>query len=435
MMGAAISLGGVEQRLLPEQIPGRFFTTAVLAHVLMWAGLVAVAEDVPSFQGGLGPVLTVVHVLTVGVLVPTAMGASLQMLPVALGRPAPPSATCHAVFALLLIGLLLLLFGFTTASTIAVQAAVASLLTCVVLYAATIAGIINGAVGSTLVRRCVLFALVALAAALLLAATLAINYRHPFLHDPVAVAIAHALLAAYGFMGLLALGFSQFLIPMFAIAEPGREREQAPALWLAVGGLLAAVSGLLVGPSWLGSVAAGMGLLAVALHVRGMRQVIGKRLRKRLGPEFHLIALSWTMLVASLLLGGSLAAGLLPASGGALWIFVVLVGWLLSLLTGVLQRVLPFLVSMNAFRAGTRPLAPTKLVLEPPLRLHRYCHGAAVLVIGVGIVANSPWLVRAGALVGCVGAFAFAYFAATVRSRYRDHLTAAPARNARRTGR
>jgi hypothetical protein len=82
------------------------------------------AGDVAGFVGGPGPVLAGVHVLTLGVLVMTAMGASLQMLPVALGRPAPSTTACDATYGLLVAGGALLVYGFaTTAATLIVAGA------------------------------------------------------------------------------------------------------------------------------------------------------------------------------------------------------------------------------------------------------------------------------------------------------------------------
>ena len=70
-------------RLLPWTLPFRFFVSAALFHAAAWPLLFAAAADVPRFQGGLGPVLGALHAITLGTLLSTVMGASLQLLPVA----------------------------------------------------------------------------------------------------------------------------------------------------------------------------------------------------------------------------------------------------------------------------------------------------------------------------------------------------------------
>ena len=76
---AATFLGGAKSRLLPPSIPFRFFAAAAAFHVLMWLGLFIGAGEAASFRGGLGATLASVHLLTLGVLTTTAIGASVQL--------------------------------------------------------------------------------------------------------------------------------------------------------------------------------------------------------------------------------------------------------------------------------------------------------------------------------------------------------------------
>ncbi|HRH88244.1 MAG TPA: hypothetical protein PLO41_15460, partial [Rubrivivax sp.] len=76
-------LAGATSRLLPMSVPFRFFAAATGFHGLAWLALLVAAPDVPRFAGGLGWPLAALHLLTLGVLVMTVLGASLQLLPVA----------------------------------------------------------------------------------------------------------------------------------------------------------------------------------------------------------------------------------------------------------------------------------------------------------------------------------------------------------------
>ena len=77
---AATFLAGAKGRLLPASIPFRFFATAAIFHVLMWLVLLTDAGQATNFRGGPGPALAAVHLLTLGVLTTTAIGASVQLL-------------------------------------------------------------------------------------------------------------------------------------------------------------------------------------------------------------------------------------------------------------------------------------------------------------------------------------------------------------------
>ena len=423
-MFAGPDIGGAGQRLLPERIPMRFFGTAVACHVLAWLALAVAADDVAGFVGGPGPVLAGVHVLTLGVLVMTAMGASLQMLPVALGRPAPSTTACNVTYWLLVPGGVLLVYGFAAIAVTFIVAGAVLTVAAVALYVATTARVLRGAEGSRPVVLHLWAGFGSLAVAAALALILSLDYTEGFLPDHLRTAVVHVTLGSYGFMGMLALGFSQVLVPMFTIAMVLGRRLAEGALWSAVAGLVLAVVGLTLDLPLV--VGAGLiaGLCAAGLHVRLMMETVRTRMRKRLGEEFVLIRASWIFLPVSLVLGFGLLLDVLPDTGPALFGFALLFGWLLTLLVGILQRILPFLASMHTARAGSTPAAPSKLIAETPLKVHRWCHFAALTVVGAGIALDVPDLVRAGAAAGAVGAAAFAWFAVTIFFRTQTHLSA-----------
>ena len=317
-MFAGPNLSGAQQRLLPESIPMRFFGTAVACHVLAWLALALTAEDVAGFVGGPGPVLAGVHVLTLGVLVMTAMGASLQMLPVALGRPAPSTTACNVVYWLLVPGGMLLVYGFATIAVTCIVAGAVLTVSAVALYVATISRVLWGAEGSRPVVLHLWAGVGSLAVAAALALILGLDYTQGFLPDHLRTAVVHATLGGYGFMGMLALGFSQVLVPMFTIAMVVGRRLAEGSLWSAIAGLVLAVVGLML--DWPFVVGAGLiaGLCAAGLHVRLMMETVRTRMRKRLGGEFVLIRASWIFLPVSLLLGLGLLFGVLPDTGPAL---------------------------------------------------------------------------------------------------------------------
>jgi hypothetical protein len=79
-------------RLLPASIPFRFLAAALMFHLAGWTALAAGAPLLASVNGGLGLPLAGLHLMTLGVLTVTAMGAGFQLLPVAIQAdlPNPP---------------------------------------------------------------------------------------------------------------------------------------------------------------------------------------------------------------------------------------------------------------------------------------------------------------------------------------------------------
>lgn len=422
-MSAAVPLSGADRRLLHPAVPGAFFGFAVLAHIAAWALLGWAASDVAQGAGGPGPALAALHALTAGVLLPTAVGAVLQILPVTTIQSAPHPFVGLTIFALLAAGALALVIGFATFSTGTIQGGTILSSGALGLFATAVARMAWRGRGAGLkdTLPAVWVALGALVAFGVLALLLAADYSRAVLPDHAATAAGHGVLAVFGFMGILVLGFSHILVPMMGVAEPPPPGSGRPALVLAALGVAAAVAGTLLASLWLTFAGTVLGTTAAALHVRLMVRTLKGRLRRRLGPEFHLIRLSWSLLLLALLLALGITSGIMPEALRPLLALLALHGWLLSLLTGILQRIVPFLASMHTVRACARPAVVNHLVWAAPLRVHLVAHVAALALAAAGIVAASPFLLQAAAATGILGAAAFAAFAATVAWRTRRH--------------
>ena len=99
----------LQGRLLPASVPFRYFGAAAVFHCAAWLALYAGRESIPSQGGGFGPGLAALHLFTLGVLVMTAIGASLQLLPIATRQPVVSVRAAKAVWWLLTPGVALLL--------------------------------------------------------------------------------------------------------------------------------------------------------------------------------------------------------------------------------------------------------------------------------------------------------------------------------------
>ena len=159
------------------------------------------------------------------------------------------------------------------------------------------------------------------------------------------------------------------------------------------------------------TVAALIGLAAAGVHLWLMHRVLATGMRKRLGQSFVLVRLAWAMLPVALIAGLAALYGFAGPNGPTLFGFLLLGGWLLTFLLGILQRIVPFLASMHATRsAGGAPPMMSELAASGPLTAHALCHVVALAVLGSAIFLDSVWLARAGSTVGLAGAVAFGWF-------------------------
>lgn len=414
---AATFLGGAKSRLLPASIPFRFFASATVFHVLMWISLFIDADQAVGFRGGLGPALSSVHLLTIGVLTTTAIGASVQLLPVATRRALVAIWPVKVVFWLTVPGLLLLVVGMHTAEP-AIMIPAATLVTLgLLLFAGLLADNLRRANSLPVVAAYGWAALICLVTLVALGLALAADYRLGMLSNHDRFALAHVILGGFGFMGLLALGFSHVLVPMFALSS-------APPKGLSWIGFGTAVAGVALGA--LGAVtdnqstliaATLIGLTAAVIHLRLMSGALKVGMRKRLGLSFLLIRAAWILLPATLLVGLASLYGYAGRNGPTLF-GILLLGWLLTFLFGILQRIEPFLASMHVSgRTGVPSPLMSELTASAPLKLHAACHALALALVALAILADTAWPMRIGTAIGLAGAVSFAWFTATIVRR------------------
>lgn len=410
---AASFLGGAKSRLLPASIPFRFFAAAALFHVLIWVALFIGAEEATGFRGGLGPVLASVHLLTLGVMSVTAIGASVQLLPVSTRRAISAVWPIRLVFWLSVPGTIALITGMwlRDASVTAIGASVAG--AGLLLFAVLLADNLRRAGSMPVVAAYGWGALGSLVGLVGLGLALAFDYTTPMLSNHAAVALAHMILGGFGFMGLLALGFSHVLVPMFALSSVPDKRVSFAGLGSALAAIVIGASGALAGSVVMLVVAILLGLAASGLHLVLMHRSLASGMRKRLGLSFALVRVAWAMLPLSLLVGLAALFNLAGGRGATLFGFLLIAGWLLTFLLGILQRILPFLASMHAAKAGMPPLL-SELAAAMPLKVHAGCHFMALALIALAIVLDNVGLLRAGAAIGFIGALAFALFTAQI---------------------
>jgi len=412
---AANILGGAKSRLLPASIPFRFFGAAAIFHLLMWLVLLTSANDATSFHGGLGPVLAAVHLLTLGVLTSTAIGASAQLLPVATRRPLAAHWPIRLVFWLFVPGVVGLCTGMYAAQPAIMTLAAVATVAGMIIFAAILADNLRRAGALPVVAA---YGWAALLSLLLLAGiglALAGDYQIGILPDHGAVALTHMILGGFGFMGLLALGFSHILVPMFSLAATPAAGPAFVGFALAAAAVAIGSVGAVAGSSLMLTFAASIGLGAAGLHLRLMHRTLTTGMRKRLGLSFALIRAAWALLPLTLLVGLAALYGFAGSNGPTLFGFLLIWGWLLTFLLGILQRILPFLASMHATRSpGRSPPLISEMAASSPIRIHAICHFVALFVVASAIAADMPALLRIGAAVGFVGASAFIWFTADV---------------------
>lgn len=415
---ASAFLAGATSRLLPASITFRYFGAAVVYHVLAWLALLAGSDTVPTFAGGLGWPLAALHLVTLGVLVMTALGASLQLLPVATRQPVRWRRAPAAVWWLFTPGVAATTLGMGIPAPGMLVGGALLVAVALVIYAGLLTRNLIGARGMPVVVAHGWVALCSLAVVVVAALSLAGAYTSaPGFARGTALAL-HVAFAGYGFMGMLSLGLSYIVVPMFALSATPDARKALASCALAIVALgLAGAAAFGISPRALRIVAIAAGAMAVGLHLHLMNAALRTGMRRELGRSFKLVRVAWVFLAMSLIAGLAVALDAPIAGMSPLFGLILIGGWLLTFLLGILQRIVPFLASMHAGPGKGRAPTSSRLTSQRPLAIHFYCHFTALAMLALALAVHSAWLARAAALTGLAGASAFAVFFVIVQQR------------------
>ena len=320
----------------PIGVPFAYFLTApwfaaAAGLALAWAGPgLILTRWAPT-------TLAATHLLGLGFLGLTIIGALFQLLPVLVGAPVPRAVgVSRAVYGLLVPGIAMLVVGFWTSGTQIQLVALAPLGTGVAILVAALALALRRASGGE-VARAIELAMAGLLFAVGLGATivLALGARFGLMSLPTWVDL-HLSWALLGWAGVLLVAFGAQLVPLFHVTPPYPMwfRGGVPAvLFLA---LLGETAGHLADNALLRGAGASLALAVLAAFAVLTLRLQAARRRPVWDPT---LSFWWLGMVCLL---GAVAGWLLAVPHTTLGV-LVLAGVAVAVPSGVLYKVAPFL--------------------------------------------------------------------------------------------
>lgn len=353
----------------PLSIPMRFLLTAPLFAALAGALLAWLGPAAWTSRWSL-PTVALTHLLTLGCLTTTMIGALMQIMAVVGGVHLPhEKTTARGIHLLLTAGALLLASAFLTAAPLLFRVAVPLLLVALAWFLAAAAMALRKVLPSgahATVVGCTL-ALYALAVTALSGAAMAgvFGWSQPASLLPFTTAVSgllpqlirlHVLWGLGGWVGLLIVGVAYQVVPMFQVTEPYPAlitRLLAPLLFLLC--LAWSLVLFLPMPAWLTPVLPWAVLLSIAAGFCWFACVTLYLLAHRKRPQPDASTLFWRVSLVALLGGtvllalrgsgiygaeGTTAAGTVQLALGTL----AIVGFGYSAINGMLYKIVPFLL-------------------------------------------------------------------------------------------
>jgi hypothetical protein len=417
----------------PLGVPLRFFLTAPLfalaaALLMLWQG--------PDLFGGRWhpATLGITHLLTLGYLGLVMLGAMLQMLPVVAGTPLRrPQRVAAIVHALATAGIVLLGSGLVFSVPLALQIALPTLAIALLFFAAQVVIALRRALPQNMTARAMRLAALMLVATVVLGLVLLSNHAFGWwLQARVALADLHLTWGLLGWVGILVAGVAYQVVPMFQLtpAYPARlARWLAPLLFC----LLLALAPAIHAPAL--RLALEM-LLAAGFAVFALTTLRLQTQRRRKLPDVSLDF--WRGGMSSLLAAIALwlAAQLVPSIGDGqsyamLLGVLMIVGFAMSLVNGMLYKIVPFLVwfHLQSRRGAAGPKVPNvrEVLPEARMRWQMRLHFAALCALLAAVLFPAAFIYPAALLFGASSLWLWLNIVAATRTWQRVNVLLAQA--------
>lgn len=390
----------------PIGVPLRFFLTAPL--FAMVAALLLLWQGADLFSSRWNPALLgLTHLLTLGHIGLIMLGAILQMLPVVAGAPMRrPERAAAVVYTLGTCGIVLLCTGLVFALPLALKIALPMLGTALLLFAALVIVTLRRTMPHNMTARTMRLAVVMLAATVLLGLTLLSNHAFGWwLHAREMLVNLHLAWGLLGWVGVLVMGVAYQVVPMFQLTPAYPEKLTR---WLSV--LLFMLLLGLAPASHFPALRMLLGiLLAAGFAVFAMSTIWLQSQRRRKLPDVTLSFWRGGMISLLLAIGLWLAAQIVPALGvmksyGLLLGMLMIVGFAMSVINGMLYKIVPFLVwfHLQSRRGPSGPAVPNarEILPESRTRGQMWLHYAALITLLAAVCLPAIFTYPAALLFG-----------------------------------
>jgi len=325
----------------PISAPLRFFLTAPLFGIL--AGFLILFSDSATLMSRYSiDSIVITHAMTIGFLGFVMLGAMTQMLPVLAGAKIPKvKAVTTYSHILLVIGTIFMFLGllkdnniFNIISFVGLGSGFVIILVAILI---SLKNVVNFTATVKAVLTSVLFALFVVLMGLYLLYSY-ISNEISALH--IIVANVHSVWGIFGFAGILIIGVSFQVLPMFYVAPKFKSFCKKKVVWFISGGLLVWLflsffyeEYTLIAKLW------------IALFFWAFATTVWLKLNKRRRPINDVTVWYWR------------SSSIFLTLGSFVWIFdeyfkyeyivmvaILIGGFILSIMVGMLYKIVPFLV-------------------------------------------------------------------------------------------
>lgn len=390
----------------PENIPNRFFLTVPIFG--FFAGLlIAFKGDGLFLTTWHNDTIALTHLLTLGWMAMTMIGAIYQMIPVLVGARVPMINLAKIVHVFLTIGVLALVEGLLYYSQWLYYTAIVCVSLAFLIFLLQVIPSVFKVKADRPVVLAMRVSVISLLATVILG-VMALGgisgwWSYPIERFPMkSMHITYGLL---GWIGTLVIGVGFHVIPMFYITTAFPKEKSKLITWGIISTLLLVPQFLWLNLDPLFVIAAGLpALVAIVVFAYIVFDLLKKRRRKIVDTTLHFWKISLFTLPVSIIL---LVLNTWIGSETLLYIFgiIFLIGFSVAITTGMLYKIVPFLVWFHRFSSlvGKPGVPLLKDILKDKYAKNQmWAFVTMFTLLSIGVVVNIGEVIQLAGIVLCI---------------------------------
>ena len=404
-------------------IPYRYLFTGMVVLVLLSAGIMMHARAFTVHYYSSTVLLPMTHLLTLGWITMTIMGAMFQLVPVITEKNLYSESLARVTYYIYLAGVAWLVYAF--AANVPAEPGAGIVGIAIIAFVLDAALTIRGMKKPDLAVWFVAAALIFLFFTLITGSFAAFGLHHTIAYNPLDLLYLHIALAGIGWVSFIVIGFSFRLIPMFVLSHGYDESYGWTSLVMLVAGLLFLTLYFLLrlfipqisGIHWIGLAGGIIMFIGVINYILQMRVIYKQRTRRQIEPAL------WFSICATgyLLMAGITGVWMLafPHSFRMEMLYVVLglFGFAGMYIIGMMHKIVPFLQWYNKYssKIGLEKVPMTKDMISERLTwVQLFVFNAGILILAAGIMANGTVIIFCSGVLFFSGSLMFLYNIANV---------------------
>lgn len=372
----------------PFESPIKFFLIAPIFSIV--AGLVILFGDF-TLSSHDNSTIAILHLLSIGFIVMVMFGALQQMLPVVAGAVIPKAKlVANITFILLVLGIIFFAFGFIMYQKILLFSAASFLLFGLLFFSSIALFALLKIKNKTPIVWAIILSIVFFFITFLLGIHLLISHASlNFTNNHYEFVNLHLSFAFFGWVFMLICGVTFQVVPMFWVSDPFNKKIQISLIF----GIILALIILVLGYELLFQIIISFVMLAYSFTTL---QKLNNRKRKLKDQSVIYWKIAIYFLILTTLYWGLQNFLTLPNE-----ILAILAGgFVLSLINGMLYKIIPFLVWFHLSAKAIFDIPTMKeMIKNKNIERQRYFHILFFVTLIIGLLVQSAILIKISAIL------------------------------------